>query len=70
MGIRWEAEPEKLTSAQLEALSESDRLSYWAHVSVHAADHAARYALYGALTFAGALIALAVIVAVLLWGTL
>lgn len=67
MGVLWESTPQKLTSAELEVLSEDDRSAYWAHVSVHAADHSARYARYGLVAFVGAVAALVATLVVLVW---
>lgn len=68
MAVQWEDKPEKLTPEELEAMSEDDRLRYWAHVSVDAADRAESYTLYGALAFCGALLVLIVVLAAIVWG--
>lgn len=68
VAVQWEDKPEDLTSAELEALSEDDRLRYWAHVSVNAADRAQAYTLYGALAFCGALLLVVIALAAIVWG--
>lgn len=67
MGVNWESIPKKLSSVELERLSEDDRNAYWAHVSIHAADHAVRYARYGLLAFTGAFLILAITLVTLVW---
>lgn len=67
VAIQWEEKPRHLTPAEIEALSEMDGNAYWAHLSVHAADRSARYALYGALTLATAVVLLLSTVVLTLW---
>lgn len=69
MGVSWDAKPVILTDAQLEALSETDKVAYYAHVSVHCADKAAQYAFCGAVAFGGAIALLIGIISALVWFT-
>lgn len=67
MGYSWEDKPPRYTPAELEELSERNKREYYAHLSVHRADNAARYAVYGAIAVAGALAAIVSIIMVLVW---